>query len=499
MTSDDSRPPELRYRDGLAVLRYVREAPPWMDYDPRADAYVAPGHRLPEVRSWAEERGLLGASDAGGATAGHADRSAPAPDRLEAPLFDPRRPRDYQREALERWSEADGRGSVVLPTGSGKTFVAILAIDRVGRGACVVAPTRALVAQWFGQLADAFGAERIGAFYGDEKEVRPITVTTYHSAFTLLERRGSRFDLLVLDEAHHLADTPEGEAKAWHDALRIAPAARRLGLTATYPDGRDRELRRLVGPVVYRKAVGEMADAELAAFSLERRFVPLTPGERDRYRAATDRYEAFVDERGYRRRYPAAPRDASDTASWSDDAWRVFMAETRRDPAARRAFRAYLERERIVDLAENKLREAERILRLFPAEQAILFCGRAEAAERLSRRLAIPMIEASTPASERKALLDEIAAGRIRAVASVRVLDEGWDVPAAKLGLVLGDTSRGGRRQHAQRLGRLLRRQGDRVASLYEIVVSDTHEFFASQKRRSGLGRAGRGQLGLGL
>src|SRR5690606_9256529 len=155
----------------------------------------------------------------------------------------------------------------------------------------------------------------------------------------LLEREGARFDLLVLDEAHHLADAAEGGARAWHDALAIAPAARRLGLTATYPDGRDAELLRLVGPVVYRRTVGEMADAELASFAVQRRFVHLSPGERARYDAATRAYESFVEEMGYRERL-ADPGDA----------WRVFMAETRRSPAARRAARAFRERERIVAL-----------------------------------------------------------------------------------------------------------------------------------------------------
>lgn len=174
------------------------------------------------------------------------------------------------------------------------------------------------------------------------------------------------------------------------------------------------------------------------------------------------------------------------------------MAETRRSPAARRAFRAFLERERLVALPERKMAETIRLLGLYPAERSILFCGRTEVAERISRRLAVPLISADTPARERKEVLDAIESGRIRAVASVKVLDEGWDVPSAKLGIVLGDSTRGSRRQHAQRLGRLLRRQGDRVASLYEIVVADTHEFLASQKRRGGL-REDRGQLSMGI
>jgi len=473
--ADATAEPELTYRFGLAVLRHVRERPPpYMTYDDRAQAWVAPGHRMPELRAWAAAHGI--------------DADKASPDSLGTDFFDVRAPRDYQEEAVTRWLAGGSRGTVVLPTGAGKSFLALLAIHRTGAGACVVAPTRALVSQWFGQLAEAFGAERVGAFYGDEKEVRAITVTTYHSAFALLERYGARFALIVLDEAHHLADTATGEAKAWHDALRIAPAAMRLGLTATYPDERDTELRRLVGPVVFRRTVGEMTDAELAGFVIERRFVRLSPAERGRYDALTRTYESFMEEKGYRERYPDA-----------GDAWRVFMAETRRSPAARRAFHAFREREHIVALPSRKLEEAARLLRLFPAEQALLFCGGADAAERVSRRFAIPLIAADTPASERHWILERVASGEIRAVASVRVLDEGWDVPSAKLGIVLGDSTRGSPRQQVQRLGRLLRRQGERVASLFEIVVADTHEFYASQKRRKGFRRTTGRQLGLGF
>jgi hypothetical protein len=250
--------PSLAYCLGLAVLRGVAaaDAPPWLTYDPRLDALVAPGYRLAELRDWADAHDV---PEAGG-----------VPDELDAPLLDPRDPRPYQREAVDRWRTAGSRGTVVLPTGAGKTLVALLAIDELRAGACVVTPTRALVAQWFTQLADAFGAERVGAYYGDEKEVRPLTITTYHSAFTLLERWGERFGLLVLDEAHHLADTSDGEERAWHDHLRIVPSPFRLGLTATYPDSRDDGLRRLVGPVVYRRTIWEMTDAELARFALVR-------------------------------------------------------------------------------------------------------------------------------------------------------------------------------------------------------------------------------------
>ena len=467
--------PSLSYRLGLAIVRGIAatEAPGWLVYDPRLDALVAPGHRMAELRDWAVAQGI-------------SEREEPRD--VEHPLFDPRTPRDYQREAVARWRAIGSRGTVVLPTGAGKTLVALLAIHETRSGACIVAPTRALVAQWFTQLAEAFGAERVGAWYGDEKEIRQITVTTYHSAFALLERWGAQFPLLVLDEAHHLADTMEGEARAWHDHLRIAPAPFRLGLTATYPDGRDTGLRELVGPVAYRRLIGEMTDAELARFALVRRYVGLTPDENARYATLTSIYERQLDASGYREK-GATPADV----------WRMFAASARRSPPVRRALRAFHERERLVRLAANKLVEAERILRLHPSERAVIFCGGTDAAMAVSRALAIPLIMASTPASERHALLAALDRGELRAVASVRVLDEGWDIPAAKLGIVLGDSTRGSGRQHAQRLGRLLRRQGDAVASLYEIVAAGTYEFYSAQKRGAGVRRVSEGQLGLGM
>jgi len=468
--------PSLGFRNGLAVLTPPDDVspPPWMTWDPRLAAWVAPGHRLPELRRWAREEGLA-----------HLEDSGAGAEALDPDFRDTRTPRDYQWEAVRRWESAGRRGSVVLPTGAGKSLVALLAIRERGEGAVVVAPTRALVAQWFIQLADAFGGHQVGVWYGDEKDPRRITVTTYHSAFSILERQGERFGLLVLDEVHHLADTRDGTESIWLDPLRIAPAPHRLGLTATYPDDRGTGLEGLLGPVVYRRTIGEMADRELAEFVTERRFLPLAPDESERYRRADGLYQDWMDAHG-------------DGAS-SEETWLRFMAETRRSPEARRAFHAYLERERIVHTCRGKLLEAGRILRLHPAEQAILFCGSRDAAEAVARHFAIPMVTAHTPASERREILAGMGAGRIRALAGVRVLDEGWDIPGAKVGIILGDSSRGGRRQHAQRLGRILRRRGQEVASFYELVAADTFEFFASQKRRGALRDARSRQLGLGL
>jgi hypothetical protein len=67
---------------------------------------------------------------------------------LELVPQSPPSPRDYQREAVEAWKRNRGRGVVVLPTGAGKTEVALMAIADRQRATLVVAPTRDHVRQW---------------------------------------------------------------------------------------------------------------------------------------------------------------------------------------------------------------------------------------------------------------------------------------------------------------------------------------------------------------
>src|SRR5438128_2263598 len=67
-----------------------------------------------------------------------------------------RDPFPHQSEALESWWNMGGRGMVVLPTGTGKTHMAVLAIQRAGRPALVVTPTIDLLNQWYSELLQAF-------------------------------------------------------------------------------------------------------------------------------------------------------------------------------------------------------------------------------------------------------------------------------------------------------------------------------------------------------
>src|SRR5207302_4810169 len=91
-------------------------------------------------------------------------------------------------------------------------------------------------------------------------------------------------------------------------------------------------------------------------------------------------------------------------------------------------------------------------------------------------------ITQQTRTKERREILVRFNTGEYPMVVSSQVLSEGVDVPAASVGIILSGT--GSVREHVQRLGRLLRKHGDKQALLYEVITRDTAEEFTCERRR---------------
>jgi len=100
----------------------------------------------------------------------------------------------------------------------------------------------------------------------------------------------------------------------------------------------------------------------------------------------------------------------------------------------------------------------------------------------VSRRFLAPTILSHTRKRERLTVLDGFARGVFPVLVANRVLDEGVDVPEAKVAVVIG--GQGSTRQAKQRLGRILRKTGNVRATLYEVVCENTKEVQRSRKRR---------------
>src|SRR6266516_4398260 len=387
---------------------------------------------------------------------------------LDVTLREVREPHDYQLEALVAWDEAGRCGSIVLPTGAGKTFVAIQAIYRVKRSAVVVAPTIDLLHQWYARLVNAFASD-IGVYYGGEKKVLPLTVTTYASAGDLIAEHGNAFKLIIFDEVHHLP------APTWGEAALMAPAPLRLGLTATYPEDHEQTNGRwrvddLVGPIVYTKRIEDLVGQQLAHYRTQRLRIDLTTEERARYEADYATYISFVRSRQLQR---------SHGSGWLMELMRLSAID-------QQARRALLARQRLLQLlasCEGKFTALDALLREYIAERVLIFTEHNAVVYDIAGRHLDPSITHESGAAERKHILDGCQAGHYRVIVTSRVLNEGVDVPEAKVAIVLGGTS--GAREYIQRLGRVLRKVENRQAVLFEVIARKTIEESKSQRRRT--------------
>ncbi len=372
-------------------------------------------------------------------------------------------PRPFQTEALDAWLRHGSRGVVVLPTGAGKTHVAMMAIDARPRATLVVAPTLDLVRQWYDVLRRAFGLP-VGVVGGGDHDVQPITVTTYDSAFLHMEHLGARFGLVVFDECHHLP------SEAYALAARSCLAPFRLGLTATpeRADGREVALTELVGPILYRRDIVELSGDWLADYDTVRIAVELSPEERRAYDEARALYRGFVQYHGIRMSAP--------------DGWGRFLQRAASSDQGRRALEAYREQRRLAFAAPAKLDVLEGLLHRHRNDRALVFTDDNKTAYEISRRMLVPVITHQTKVKERSRILEGLSSGTYRAVVTSKVLNEGVDVPEANVAVVVSGS--GSVREHVQRLGRVLRKQADKRAVLYELVTADTSEAFTSERRR---------------
>ena len=371
--------------------------------------------------------------------------------------------RDYQKDALDAWMRSGNRGTVVLPTGAGKTIVAVGAIGTLQTPCLVVVPTLDLVDQWRRVLTAEFAIE-VGTYGGGESVLKPLTVSTYDSAYLRAAELGNRFGLIVFDEVHHLP------APGYRHIAEMSLAAARLGLTATYEreDGLHSELNRLVGGKVYELTVHDLAEEYLSGYEVEHLFVELTPDEAEEY-ART--YAAFTD---YLARHNVPLRTQRDFSR--------FIMRSAWDSEARKAL---LARNRALDVALNSQAKIDALKKLLldrPGDQTIIFTQHNKLVYRIARTFLIPAITHSTSKGERRQILDNFRTGAYRLIVTSKVLDEGVDVPDATQAIILSGT--GSAREFIQRLGRVLRKRQGKHARLTEIVTRNTAETRLSHRRK---------------
>lgn len=390
---------------------------------------------------------------------------------FEHPLTIPLNPqfvlRAFQEEAFETWAK-EGRGTLILPTGSGKTYLGMKAIVELKQATLIVVPTIDLVEQWRSNLEQlGISGKSIGQYGGGKQELGPITVSTYESARIYLHHFRERTGLIIFDEVHHLS------GERWLSIAQGMVAPFRMGLTATLEDDHPafEDIEQFVGPVLFQMSPGKLRElGHVASYIIKQLPVPLSESEEEEYRRHRSTYLRYLRKTGLNRaRNP-----------YQELLYRAY------EPEARTALAAHRQARSLQFNAREKVQLVREILHKHLGEKSLIFSESVSFAERVSRELLIPVITGETPSEERKAVLTGFRQGTLRIVATSRVLDEGVDVPDASVGIIVSGSAQV--RQFIQRLGRILRpAPGKESAFLYEIISAGTSEESISQRRKDGL------------
>ncbi|MFI5302655.1 MAG: DEAD/DEAH box helicase family protein, partial [Polyangiales bacterium] len=419
------------------------EAPdlPYVRFDGRTEFHRAPAHCYVAIREACVE-GAIAVDD------------QVAPEAFAAPIA-PTCPelRPYQAQAIAAFERFGSRGVVALPTGSGKTRVACAAIVRAKSSAAVLVPTRALLEQWVTILQALFGSP-IGAVGDGAMRIESITVMTFESAYRRLDVYGHRFGMVIVDEVHHFG----GGLRA--EALEMSAAPIRMGLTATPPACGSiaaERIRELVGPIVFELAIADLAGSDLAALDLVRLHVALSPRERAEYERQVDPFRRL---RGQILR------------SNPDADWVTCIRAIARMPEGTDALAGMHRACALATFPAAKRVVVRELLARHRLDRTLIFTATAEEAYAMGVDGLIPVITAHVARTERERILAAFREGRVRAICSAQVLNEGLDVPEASVAVIVGGSL--GAREHVQRVGRVLRPAAGKRATVYELVTLDT-------------------------
>lgn len=369
----------------------------------------------------------------------------------------------YQTEAIDAWNANGKRGVVCLPTGAGKTFVAILLIADTQRPTLVHVPTIDLMHQWYNVLKEHFGRE-VGLYGGGYHELRDLTVTTYQSAVLHAPHYGNQFGFAIFDECHHLP----GEQYQYAAISSIAPF--RLGLTATPErvDGKENRLYELVGERCYEAKVQDLSGKMLSKYRVVTIAVEMEDTERVRYEEARHTYLDFLKTAKINMGTPRG--------------WHLFLWKTSQTDEGREAFQAYLTQKQLSFASTTKQDWVWKLIQRHRGDRILIFTQDNDTAYRLGEQFFLPVLTHQTKVKERNAFLNGFRDGTYSILVTSKVLNEGVDVPEANVAIIVSGS--GSVREHVQRLGRILRKHKGKQAVLYELISKQTGEHFVNKRRR---------------
>ncbi len=398
--------------------------------------------------------------------------------------------RDYQERAIQSWVDNGYHGFYVMATGTGKTWTAIYSSKELLKGhlatIVICAPYKHLVKQWMYDVEKAYSDARIilvssenpmweqqltqaiisKKYNKDEQIIVISTIASFQMPrFSATIQKDKSEKLLIVDEAHRFTNRPDSIKEQY---------AYLLGLSATPHSGasaqKGKELLAFFGGQVFNLPIEEALNRKyLVPYYYRPIFVNATADEEQQFQY-------------YSRRILSCFNKAGICINLD------LLVKSLRS------------RLRVISMANEKQEKLNDFIDTVLAHDTnhfIVYCGDgrlfdndvgAEIRHIQSVKKALyehdvkaSQFTATESMEDRMQLVDAFNKGEISALAAIRCLDEGIDIPSIKSALIL--SSNDDYREFVQRRGRILRRYDRKEdATIYDIVVLPSHDTSAWAK-----------------
>ena len=393
---------------------------------------------------------------------------------------------------LKEWQiEADNNlrstlmgGVVVAATGSGKTILGLNLIEQnPNKKFLIVVPTIVLMNQWRKEITTVFKLARedeISYMGGGQRDLpdKRITIAVINSLRNINWNHSlAKFDYSIFDECHRYA-SGENIKPITNGNLGFT-----VGLTATLrrPDGKEIDILKQLGPVVYTLTRQDSIDAGyICDYDVKIVSCLMSPIEAAKY--------VGID------------NDVKQHMRLFNNNFKMINTVKNAGPRhvmfrhAIKAMTLIQERKSAVTRVKSKIKQAVKICEDNRDKKIIIFDELQESANDIYKELigiGIPCViyHSGIGIKDKREAIKKYISGEVNVIVSVRCLDEGLDVKRTDLGIIVNGNSQ--ERQISQRLGRILRQEDGKRATLYMLYAPNTVDERYLKERMKVIGKIG--------
>ena len=382
-----------------------------------------------------------------------------------------------QLDTVDAWLSNGFRGSIIYSVDMGKTEITFECAKKAANATAkcfsayfnilYLVPRIVLINLNLERLLNyGIPEEHIGVYFGERKQMREITISTYNSIINNLDLVRTS-DMVIFDEMHLISSTTKTFSKIF-DVIVEDHNKAILGLTAAAIDKKDSIYNTIMTilPSVKKYSIKDTVDEDRLSRPV---IIPLKVKLNDKEQKLYDRYSVKIKNISHHfKKYDAKSMSL------------LLMRGGYIEELAKAWFVNVRKRKDVLSCAANKLSAAvDLIKKKHPNERVMVFSDTLDSINKLRDRLESEGIKAMAidskmNSTERQVILSKW--GRdFYPLLSFYTLEIGHDVPQVGIEIILATTSNINQAIH--RIGRVSRRYDRKdTALVYLLYVSDTKD-----------------------